>query len=128
MRLWRPRLTAEFLEWFGLGGAAATWAAQLVVGYGTSLADCSTAGAGWGIALHTWEAALMGAAIALVLLSEAAAITVVLQTRGIEHDGPPPDGRRHFFALAAMVGNVLFLGAILLSGIAVLSHDPCRQA
>jgi len=128
MRLRCPRLTAEFLQWFGLGGAALTWTAQLVVGYGVTVANCSAAGPGFGIDLHTWEAALMGAALALVLLSEAAAITVFRQMRHVAHDGPPPEGRRHFFAVAAMVGNLLFLGVVLLSGIGALSHDPCRQA
>lgn len=128
MRLQRPRLTVEFLQWFGLGGAALTWAAQLVIGFGTSVARCSTGSVGFGLDLRTWELTTMATALALALTAEAAAVTVVARTRGTTYDDPPPDGRRHFFAVAAMVGNLLFVGAILLSGIAVLSHDACRQA
>jgi hypothetical protein len=128
VRRWRPKLTAEFLQWFGFGGAALVWAAQHVVGYGTTVARCGAGGARLGIDLHTWEIATTATALALVLAAEAAAVVTVLRTWGAEHDGPPPDGRRHFFALGALVGNLLFLVAILLSGLSVLTFDPCRQA
>jgi hypothetical protein len=124
----RPKLSAEFLQWFGLGGAALVWSAQLIVGFGTTIARCGPADAVFGLDLHDWELATMLAALALVLTAEAAAIVTVVRTWGAEYDGPPPEGRRHFFALAAMIGNLLFFGAILLSGIAVLSHEACRQA
>jgi hypothetical protein len=124
----RRILSAEFLQWFGLGGAALAWAGQLVVGFGVTVADCSAAGAGWGLDLRTWEAVLMGIAAGFVLLAEVAAITVFRETRELEYDGPPPDSRRHFFAIAAIVGNFLFLVAVLLSGTAALFHDTCRQA
>jgi hypothetical protein len=127
MRLWRPRPTAEFLQWFGLGGAALTWAAQLVIGFGTTVARCSRGSVGFGIDLLTWELTLMLCALALALTAEGAAVTIVARTGGLSYDDPPPDGRRHFFALAAAVGNLLFVGAILLSGVAALSHDACRQ-
>jgi predicted small integral membrane protein len=127
MRRRLPTPTAEFLQWFGLGGAALTWAAQLVVGYGTTVARCGAGGARFGIDLFDWELAPMLAALLLALTAEAAAITTVIRTWGAEYAGPPPDGRRHFFALAATVGNLLFVGAILLSGIASLVHEACRQ-
>ncbi len=127
MKLWRPRLTAEFLQWFGLGGAALTWAAQLIIGFGVTLARCGAGGARFGLDLHTWELTTMVTAVSLALAAEAAAISTVVRSRGAEYDGPPPGGRRYFFALAASVGNLLFVGAILLSGIAALSHDPCQQ-
>jgi hypothetical protein len=91
-------------------------------------ARCSIAGSRWGIDLDTWEIALMAVAGALVLVSEAASIAILLETRGTEHDDPPPWGRRHFFASAAAIGNILFLGAILLSGLATVYQSPCRQA
>jgi hypothetical protein len=128
MRLWRPRLTAEFLQWFGLGGAACVWTGQHLIGLGTTIARCGAGGVRFGIDLHTWELATMATALALALTAETAAIVVVRRTWGVEEDGPPPEGRRHFFALAAAVGNVLFIGAILLSSIATLTFDPCRQA
>ena len=124
----RPILRAELLQWVGLGAGALTWAGQLLVGFGTTVANCSAAGAGWAIGLHTWEVVLTAIGAVFVLGAESAAVSVFLATRELEYDGPPPDGRRHFFASAAMVGNLLFLVAILLSGVAAISHEACRQA
>lgn len=124
----RVRIGLEALQWIGLGAGAAVWAAQLVIGFGATVARCSAAGPGYGINLPAWEIALTATGAAFVLAAEAAAIRVVLRTRGTGYDGAPPDGRRRFFASAAIVGNLLFLGAILLSGLATLAFDPCRQA
>ena len=127
MRLWRPRLSAEFLQWFGLGGAALVWAAQHVIGMGTTLARCGAANVHFGIDLHTWELATFATALAFVAAAEAAAVLTVVRTWGVEYDGAPPEGRRHFFGLAALVGNLLFLVVILLSGLSTITFDPCRQ-
>ena len=126
-RIWRPKLTLEFLQWFGFGGAALVWAAQHVIGFGATLARCGAGGVRFGIDLHTWELTTFIVALAFVLAAEASAIIVARRTWGVEHDGPPPDGRRHFFALAAMIGNLLFLVVILMSGLSTLTFDPCRQ-
>ena len=127
MRLWRPRLSAEFLQWYGLGGAALVWAAQHLIGFGATLARCGAGGARFGIDLHTWELATFATALVFVVAAEAAAVVTVVRTWGAEYDGPPPEGRRHFFALAALVGNLLFLVVVLLSGISSITFDPCRQ-
>jgi hypothetical protein len=118
---------ADLLQWFGLLGGAIAWATHLVLGYGVTVADCSRGGAPWGLDLRVWEIVLMAAAAAVVVLAELAALTVYLETRGIDHEGPPPDGRRHFFASAAVIGNVLFLGAVVLAGAAALSQS-CRAS
>jgi hypothetical protein len=122
----RRILGLEFLQWFGLGGAALVWASQHVLGVGTTLARCGAGGVHYGIGLHTWELTAGLVALAFALAAEAAAVTVVLRTRDADYDGPPPDGRRHFFALAAMVGNLLFIVIILLSSLSDLAYDPCR--
>ena len=119
---------AESLQWFGLFAAALIWTAQLVIGFGLTVARCGAAGAEWGIDLHTWELVLMAIGIVVTLSAEGAALTVFLSTRELEHDDPPPLGRRHFFASAAALGNVLFLVIILLSGIGVIVQSPCHQA
>ena len=119
---------AEILQWFGLFGAALIWTTQLVVGFGLTVARCGAGGVHWGIGLHTWEIVLMVVGAAVALSGEAAALSVFLTLREVEHDGPPPLGRRHFFAAGAAVGNVLFLMIILLSGIGVIVHTPCHQA
>jgi hypothetical protein len=127
-RLWRRAVAAETLQWVGLLGAALVWAGQHVVGFGTAVADCAVGSRHWGIGLDVWELALLAAAATLVLVSEAAAIGVLRETRGVEYGDPAPWGRRHFFALAAAVGNVLFLAIILMTGLASVYHPECRQA
>jgi hypothetical protein len=139
----RPALTPttralSALQWLGFLGGGSTWAAQHVLGYGIAEARCSVAGTGWGIALDTWEGALLGCAAALILGAEAAALTVFLRTRAGEFgDGPlgradGPDearlGRLHFFSAAALVLNALFLVVVLLDGSASIVDTVCRQS
>ncbi len=119
---------AEALQWFGLFGGALIWTGQLVVGFGLTVARCGAGGASWGINLHTWQLLLMLIGVTVTLGAEAAALSVFLSTEEVEHDGPPPLGRRHFFASAASVGNVLFFVVILLTGVGELSHPPCHQS
>ena len=128
MRLSARYLDPEFLQWFGLFGAALTWTVQLVVGFGVTVARCSPANAVLGVDVKAWELTLMGTGIALALLAEAAALNILWQTRNVDYGGPPPEGRRHFFALAASIGNVLFLVVIVLSGTGAVFHQPCTQS
>ena len=124
MRSLRP----ELLQWYGLFGAALAWTGQLVVGFGVAYADCAAASSRWGLDVVTWEVVLMVVGGTFAVVAEAAAINVLLSTRQLDYEDAPPQGRRHFFALAAALGNVLFIAAILLSGIGVLSNATCRPA
>ena len=128
MRLSARYLDPEFLQWFGLFGAALTWTVQLVVGFGVTVARCGPANAVLGVDDKAWELTLTGTGIALALLAEAAALNILWQTRNVDYGGPPPEGRRHFFALAASIGNVLFLVVIVLSGTGAVFHQPCTQS
>ena len=128
MRLSARYLDPEFLQWFGLFGAALTWTVQLVVGFGVTIARCGPANAVLGVDVKAWELALMGTGIALALLAEAAALNILWQTRNVDYGDPPPEGRRHFLALAASIGNVLFLVVIVLSGTGAVFHQPCTQS
>jgi hypothetical protein len=121
MRRW-----AEFLTWFGLFGAALIWAVQLVMGFGVTLAACGPAGRVWGIDIDAWEIVLMTVGCVVVLVAEGAAVSIFMETSELHHEDPPPWGRRHFFASAAMLGNVLFLVAILLSGLGAIYLQGCR--
>ena len=128
MRLAARYIDPEFLQWFGLFGAALTWTAQFVMGFGVTIARCGSANAVLGVDVKAWELALMAAGIALVLLSESAALSVLWETRNADESGPPPEGRRRFFALAASLGNLLFLVIIVLSGTGAIVHEPCHPA
>ena len=126
-----------FVQWVGVVVAPLAWTAQHVVGYGVGQARCEV-GAGWGIGFDTWQLAMLAAAGLLVVISEAAAVSVFLATRGANFgDGPPEQGRwggavphtrLHFFATAAMVANVLFIAIILMDGLAAAFDSLCVQS
>jgi hypothetical protein len=127
-RLLRSTAGQEALQWFGLLGAPLAWCVQLVLGFGVTQADCSAGSTRWGIGVDTWELSLMAAALLVVVLAEACALWLYLANREVEYDDPPPVGRRHFFVTAASLGNVLFLAAILMSGLAATYYTPCHQS
>ena len=126
------------LQWIGVVVAPLAWTLQHVVGYGVGEARCSVAGENWGIGYDVWQLAIMACAGLLILISEAAAVTVFLGTRETNYgDGPPGDGRwggavpysrLHFFATAAMVANVLFFTVILMSGLGSVFSTLCAQS
>ena len=118
----------EFLQWFGLLAAPLAWTVQLVLGFGVTEADCSAGSTHWGVDVDAWEISLLVAAAAVVVLAELCALALYLATRDVHYDDPPPVGRRHFFVAAASLGNILFLGAILMSGLAAVYHTPCHQS
>ena len=122
------RLRPELLQWYGLFGAAFAWAGQHVVTFGASLAQCTAASRHWGIDIVTWSVVTGAVGLLFASLAEAAALKVLLDTRGLEHDEAPPWGRRHFFAFGAALGNVLFIVAIILSTVGALAFTDCRQA
>lgn len=122
------RLRPELLQWYGLFGAALAWAAQHVVAFGANYAHCLSGSRHWGIDVTTWTIVLSSVGLLFAVLAEAAALTVVLETRGTGYDGQPPAGRRHFFALAAALGNILFIVAIVLNAVGALAFTDCRQA
>jgi hypothetical protein len=122
------RLRPELLQWYGLFGAALAWAGQFVVGFGVVSAECGAASSRFGVDVVTWVIVLALVGGTLAVLAELAAIDVLLATRNVEYGGPPPQGRRHFFAFAAALGNVLFLVAIILNAVGVLANTACRPA
>lgn len=126
------------VQWVGVVVAPLAWTAQHVVGYGVGEARCEIGGLHWGIAYDTWQLAILAVAALLVVISEAAAVTVFLATRETNYgDGPPGDGRwggvvpysrLHFFATAAMVANVLFLAVIFMDGLTSTIDSLCVQS
>ncbi len=124
MRIVRAHI--EPLQWFALGAAPLAWAAQLVVGFGLTVGKCGPAHLG--VDRTGWELGAMLAAATVAVLAEVTAGLLFAATREDSFEGAPPAGRRRFFILAAAAGNVLFLGAILLSGLGSLADGACRQA
>jgi hypothetical protein len=119
---------AELVQWYGLFGAAFAWTGQHVVGFGVTYADCLDASRHWGLDVVTWMIVLTTIGLTCALLAEAAAIKVLRDTGGLEYDDAPPLGRRHFFAYAAALGNILFIAAIVLDCVGLLANTVCRPA
>jgi hypothetical protein len=127
----------SIVQWVGVVVAPLAWTGQHVVGYGVGQARCEV-GVAWNIGFDTWQIAIVVAACLLILISEAAAITVFMATREANYgDGPAGEGRWggavphtriHFFATAAMVANVLFLTVVLLDGLASVFDSLCVQS
>jgi hypothetical protein len=124
----RSPIPLELLQWAGLFGAAIGWTAQHITGFGFTVAQCGAGGSAWHLNRTTWELTLLVVGELLIVAAEAAAITVLVRTWGVEEDAAPPLGRQHFFAIAAATGNVLFFFMVLMSGIGTLATTPCHQA
>jgi hypothetical protein len=122
----RQLARAELVQWYGLFGAAFAWTAQHVVGFGAAYADCLDASRHWGLDPVIWISVLTAVGLAFALLAEGAALKVLRDTRQLEYDDAPPLGRRHFFAYAAALGNVLFIMLILLDFVGLVANTTCR--
>ena len=126
------------LQWIGLLLGALVWAAQHVIGFGITQAECNATGATrWGLSNPAWQGTVMGVSTTFVVIAEICALIVFLRTRGFElGDGPPEEGlsgerkptRIHFFSAAALAANAIFLVIILLDGTANLVDIACRQS
>jgi hypothetical protein len=123
----RAALSPELLQWIGLFAAPLAWTVQLLLGFGTSVAACGIGG-NRGIALDTWELAITAATAVVAFGGQAAAVLAWRATRGRGESDPPPAGRIHFFADAALLSNALFLIMILLGGITAAHQTPCTQS
>jgi hypothetical protein len=124
-RLGRSRLLLEAVLWFGLGGGALAWSAQLVVGSEVEETRCTPAGMRWDLAPRDWEIALTAACGLVALAAALAALAGLRETR---RGGGDRRGRFHFMAVSGILANTLFLALILLGGIASSVLDTCVQS
>jgi uncharacterized membrane protein YesL len=122
------RTRLELLQWFALFGGALAWTASHVLGYFVAVGGCDAAVAYWHLNIVLWESLLMVLALGGVLAAQAAAVTVYRATANLDEDAPGPAGRMHFFAQAALLGNVLFFMLVVLDAAGVLFHSNCRLA
>ena len=116
------------LQWAGFLVGGLVWFAEFLAGLGTTQAACNPASGRWGIPLDTVELSLMAFGLLAVGAAQLAALTVFRATRDVGEQAPPPHGRLHFFASAALAGNAIFFVIILLSGVAAVVDRACHQA
>jgi hypothetical protein len=112
------------LIWFGVAGAPLAWALQLVVGYALEEAACPPGGIG-DSGVEPATAALSAVAGALAVLAIGTALRVYRSAptgSGSERD------LMRFLAGAGLIAGVVFLGAIVASGLMLVSLDPCEPA
>lgn len=121
----RSRL--ELLQWFSLFAGPLAWATDHVVGYFISDASCHVAGAQWGLDRPVVQGVLSTAVALVVVAAWLAALVTFRETQGVDKDAPGPLGRLHFFAQAALLGNVLFFVIVVLDAVGSI-HDSCAQA
>lgn len=130
--------TLSWVQWVGALVAPLAWFAQHITGYGIGQAVCRSGGMNWGVGFDVWQLTLLSCAGLLIVISEAAAVAVFVHTTGTNFgDGPKGEGRWdaevpytriHFLATTAMIFNILFLTAILLSGLGSTFAVICRQS
>jgi hypothetical protein len=97
------------------------WALQLVVGYGVEEAACGRPDASlWGAGVDPLTAVVIGACGGLAIAGGVVS-TVSLRQSSADDDR----GVWRFVAAAGVLGSVVFLLAILLSGLALASIDGC---
>jgi hypothetical protein len=120
------RRRLELLQWWGLVAAPAAWMGQYVAGVFLAQGRCEAThwSSGWAPA----QVAITAAAAVVAVLGEAAALAVYRELRGVDHDAAGPAGRQQFFAIGGLIGNVLFLVAIVLTGAVVVGIQACRQS
>jgi len=116
------------LQWFGFLAGGIVWAAEFLLGAGMSQADCNPASGRWGIPHDALQLGLMTFGSAVVLAAGVAAFVVWRETRDVGHEAEAPPGRIHLFATFALLGNLLFLVIILLTGIATIVDRTCQQS
>lgn len=114
----------ELLQWVGLVAGPGAWMGQLACGYAVTQASCSVGGSPT-IARVPIEIGLTAAAAVVAIVAETAAFLVYRDLQQVTTNGVAPPGRQRFFAIGGLAGNALFLIAILLGGIGVLTQTAC---
>jgi uncharacterized membrane protein len=118
------RTRLEVLQWFSLFAGPLAWATEHVVGFFISDAACSAGG----IDAALWQSVLAVLVGAVVIAAWLAAFVTFRETRSVDRYAPGPLGRIHFFAQAALLGNILFFVIVVLDGVGTVHDLPCRQA
>jgi len=89
------------LQWFGLVAGVIALAFGHLLGVGLTRAECDSGGA-------PWVRALLIVAAAVMVLAACASGFVIARTQNTGYEEEPPLSRIRFFAIAALVANVVF--------------------
>jgi hypothetical protein len=116
------------LQWYGFLAGGLVWFAGFLAGIGESQARCNPASGRWGLPHDAIELGLSIFAALVVASAGAASFVVFRATQEVDEQDGPPEGRVHFFATAALAGNLIFFVIILLTGIATIVDRTCHQA
>jgi hypothetical protein len=111
------------LAWFGALAPPLAWATQLIVGYALEEAACGRPSANlWGASIDPLTAIVIVVCGVVAILGGLASLTSFLSR------GPDERGAIRFLAGAGLLGSLVFLLAIVLSGVALLALDGCSAA
>jgi hypothetical protein len=116
------------LQWLALFAGAVGLAAAHTLGFGLTLAQCNVGSGRWGIDNDPWEAALLSTAAFVMVLAGVASLAVIVRTQDLGYDDDPPLSRIRFFAIAALVANVLYTAIMMLDLLGNLLNSVCRGA
>jgi hypothetical protein len=109
--------------WWGVLAAPLAWATVISAGYFLQDAGCPPASPGeiWGVDVSAVSVAVV---IACAAIAAAGALVAYRETR-LSRNDETRGGRSHFMAVAGLLGSLLFLLAIVLSGIAFIPLSSC---
>jgi hypothetical protein len=116
------------LQWVGSLAGVGVGTAGFVAAYAITEAGCGHGGYRLGSLSVAWPAAVLAASAVCLLAAEAAAVAVVLRTRGVDFEDDPPLARIRFLAVAALPANLFLFTATVLIAVASLAAGGCHQS
>ena len=109
--------------WFGVAAPPLAWAVQLLAGWFVDEARCSQGSIRWGIDDHLWQAVISG----LCVIAAVAGLVAAFATwRAVRAGAGDARGRVAFLATTSVSAGLVFVLLTVMTGVAVLSLEPCQ--
>jgi hypothetical protein len=121
----RTSSVVTLIQWFAIVAPPLAWTAQLVVGYGFTIAACGAGGVSGGIGIHLWQG--VAGAVAAVIAAGAWAGAIMLHAATGRHEVDDPVGRVRFMSTIGIVIGLIFLTLIGFTAAGELSLQGCRS-
>ena len=121
----RTSHVVSLIQWCAIVAPPLAWTAQLVVGYGFTIAACGAGGVSGGIGLHLWQG--VAAAVAAVIAAGAWAGAIMLHAATGRDEVDDPVGRVRFMSTIGIVIGLIFLTLIGFTAAGELSLQGCRS-